>query len=77
MTPPQVAVNRKPNPVVHRHVWAIVFPNGRIITGTDLEDEDHAWEIAMGWPHADEIEEQKKLGTFAAKAVLTYRPPTP
>jgi len=73
MEPAQAHVN----PVVHRHVWAVIFPDGRIVTGTDLEDEESAWQIALGWPHADDIKRHKLLGAYATKAVLTYRPQVP
>lgn len=61
--------------IVRTPVWAIVFPDGRIITGTDLEDEERAWTIALGWPHTSEIEHAKRLGVFATRAVIEYTKP--
>jgi hypothetical protein len=40
-------------------MWAIVWPNGRCVTGDDFQDEDRAWQIALGWPGPDEIEHAK------------------
>jgi hypothetical protein len=57
---------------VHVEMWAVVFPDGRIITGSDMHDADHAWTVALGWPAQEEIVEAKKKGAFAVKATLHY-----
>ena len=47
-------------------MWAIVWPDGRVVTGSDLQDEAHAWQIALGWPDTSAIDEARQEG---AKAV--------
>jgi len=53
-------------------MWAIIFPTGYIVTGSDLQSEADAWRVALGWPDTEEIEAQKKRGTRAVLATLTY-----
>jgi hypothetical protein len=53
-------------------MWAVIFPDGEICTGSDMKNEADAWEIALGWPDAQEIEDAKKSGVYAAKARLLY-----
>ena len=64
-----------PCSAVYRDMWAVVFPDGQIVTGSDLKTESDAWRIALGWPHPSEIEYAKKRGVFAVKARLRYTPP--
>lgn len=58
-------------------MWAIVFPHGRIITGSACTSEEEAWQIALGWPckPEEDIPRFKARGAFAVKARLTYTPP--
>lgn len=56
-------------------MWAVVFPDGHIVTGADMPTEEDAWRIALGWPHKADIEEARKRGVFATKAILTYSKP--
>lgn len=53
-----------------KEMWAVVFTDGRIVTGSDLITEYHAWWIALGWPDSDEIEKAKKAGIVAVKVRL-------
>ena len=64
-----------PGSAVYRDMWAIVFPDGHIVTGSDLQSEADAWRIALGWPGPDEIEHAKRQGTFAVKSRLRYFQP--
>jgi len=57
-----------------KDMWAVVFPDGRIVTGSDLETEDDAWRIALGWPAPDDILAAKHNGVIAVKARLCWTP---
>lgn len=41
--------------------WVIVGPKGLAYVGLHI-DEDHAWQIYLGWPDQDEITERKAQG---------------
>lgn len=56
-------------------MWAVVFPDGHIVTGSDLQTEEDAWRIALGWPSLEEIDEAIKRGAFAVKSRLCYHSP--
>ncbi len=60
---------------LNRDMWAVVFPDGRIVTGSDIQSEDDAWRIALGWPGSEEIQDAKWRGAFAVKARLYYDSP--
>ncbi len=64
-----------PCSAIYRDMWAVVFPHGHIVTGSDLTTEADAWRIALGWPGREEIEDAMKRGAFAVKARLRYYPP--
>jgi hypothetical protein len=64
-----------PGSAIYRDMWAVVFPDGHIVTGSDLNTEDDAWRIALGWPGPEEIEDAIKRGAFAVKARLRYYSP--
>ena len=64
-----------PCSAIYRDMWAVVFPDGRIVTGSDLTTEADAWRIALGWPGSEEIEDAKQRGAFAVKARLRYYSP--
>lgn len=51
--------------------WVIVGPKGLAYVGLHI-DEDHAWQIYLGWPDQDEITERKAQGWYAAKATITW-----
>lgn len=61
-----------PCSAVYRDMWAVVFPDGLIVTGSDLQTEADAWRIALGWPGESEIEDAKQRGAFAVKSRLRY-----
>lgn len=58
-------------------MWAIIFPFGRIITGSACITEAEAWRIALGWPCQEEedIARFKSRGAYATKATLTWQKP--
>jgi hypothetical protein len=58
--------------VVYRDMWAVIFQDGHIVTGSDLQTEEDAWKIALGWPGPSEIEHEKAKGAFAQKVRLRY-----
>ena len=64
-----------PRPAIYRDMWAVVFPDGHIVTGSDLTTEADAWRIALGWPGPEEIDDAMKRGAFAVKARLRYYSP--
>ncbi|OHB85684.1 MAG: hypothetical protein A2Z38_04095 [Planctomycetes bacterium RBG_19FT_COMBO_48_8] len=51
-------------------VWAVIFEDGRVLADSTFRGEDHAWQIALGWPDAEEIEEAKKRGCVCQKVVI-------
>ena len=51
-------------------VWAMIAPNGEIIAGSDFRDEEHTWQIGLGWPSAEEIAEAKKKGYVVKQLTL-------
>ena len=54
--------------------WVIVSPDGWEWLGY-MEDEAHAWDIALGWPSPEEIAEHKANGWYAAEATVTWKRP--
>lgn len=53
--------------------WAFVVPEAKpgesykagdkqVLADSTFRDADHAWEIGLGWPSREEIEEAKKRG---------------
>ena len=64
-----------PCSAIYRDMWAVVFPDGHIVTGSDLQTEADAWRIALGWPGPEEIDAAMKRGAFAVKARLRYYSP--
>ena len=57
------------------YMWAVVFPDGHIVTGSDFKTEADAWRIALGWPGQEEINAAMKRGVFAVFAQLRYSSP--
>ena len=64
--------NEPQQTTIRRKMWAVVFPDGRIVTGSDLHSEADAWSTALGWPTEAEIEDAKKRGAVAVEATLSY-----
>lgn len=50
--------------------WAIIKPNGDILLDSSFANEAHAWQIALGWPSDQEIDEAKKNGYRAVFAAV-------
>jgi hypothetical protein len=48
-------------------IWAIIFPDGKIVAGSDFKDEAHAWQMVLGWPDEEEIERAKQEGYKAVR----------
>jgi len=59
---------------VYVDMWALIFPDGRVITGTDLITESDAWRVGLGWPTAEEVESAKAEGIFSQKIKARYYP---
>jgi len=52
--------------------YVMVAP-GPVIEWLGLaEDAHHAWQIALGWPDDQEIQDQIVRGRFVAAAVVSY-----
>lgn len=56
----------------YKTMWAVIFPDGRVVTGSDCNSEEAAWRIALGCPGDLEIEDAKQSGVRAVKATLRY-----
>lgn len=63
------------------HAWAILKPGGHVVADTLFESEAHAWQIVLGWPGTEEIEEAKRHGFKARYVAITFDddelPPVP
>jgi hypothetical protein len=56
-------------------IWAIIWPDGKILADSDFKDEAHAWHIALGWPDDKEIAIAKRKGFKARKVrIITEEP---
>jgi hypothetical protein len=42
--------------------WGWKRPDGSIVVDSSIKDEESAWQIALGWPDALEIEQAKRDG---------------
>ena len=48
---------------LNRAAWGWIRPDGSFVVDSQMEDEDHCWQIGLGWPDARrEIEEAKRKG---------------
>lgn len=54
--------------------WVVVSTTGVHWLG-HAKNEDHAWQIALGWPDEPEIMFHKKLGWYAAEATVMWKKP--
>jgi len=50
--------------------WAVIWPDGRMLADTSFNDEQHAWQVCLGWPDADEIEAAKRRGARAVRVTV-------
>jgi hypothetical protein len=57
-------------PHVNKPIWAIVWPDGRVLADSTFKDEAHAWMIALGWPDNQEIELAKSQGYKAVQITI-------
>jgi hypothetical protein len=55
---------------MNKAIWAVVWPDGRILADSTFKDEAHAWQIALGWPDDVEIEIAKRQGCRALLVTL-------
>lgn len=51
-------------------VWAIINPNGDLLADSTFVDESQAWQIALGWPGPEEIEQAKRDGWVAQQIAV-------
>ena len=51
-------------------VWAVIYPEGRILADSDFETERDAWEVALGWPDTQEIDDAKRAGYRAVELLV-------
>ena len=42
--------------------WAFIKPDGHILLDSQFETEADAWQIGLGWPGQQEIEDAKARG---------------
>jgi hypothetical protein len=65
---------------MNKPIWAIVWPDGKLLADSTFKDEDHAWQIALGWPSEEEILAAKAAGYKAVQVevqiLLPLKPPT-
>jgi hypothetical protein len=54
--------------------FVVVAPGGVHYLGL-CSDEEDAWRVALGWPSAQEIEQHKAKGWYAAEATLNWKKP--
>lgn len=54
-----------------KKTYVVVAPSGLYWVGL-AEDEQAAWEIALGWPSSDEIADHKKRGWYVTMATLSW-----
>jgi hypothetical protein len=53
-----------------------VIPNeGRVIPVEGAQSESHAWDVALGWPDASEVMQQKARGAYAVLGKLSWDEP--
>lgn len=51
-------------------VWAMIYPDGKILADSTFRDEAHVWRIGLGWPDKEEIEAAKKKGHRAEQVEI-------
>ena len=61
---------KTPKGKIAREMWAILKPDGEMVIGTDFESEADVWRIATGWGGEEEIEQRKREGWKAVRAVV-------
>ena len=66
------ALKAHPSNLTLRKLHAVIMTDGRIIAESEFKDENHAWTVALGWPHPDEIEHAKQNGARCVLASLVF-----
>lgn len=54
--------------------WIVVAPAGVHWLG-HAKNEDHAWQIALGWPGEAEVQFYKQLGWYAVECTVSWHAP--
>jgi hypothetical protein len=49
---------------------AVLYPNGAVLYDSSFKTEDDAFELALGWPHPEEVEAAKKRGMRVVRVVV-------
>lgn len=50
--------------------WAVCWPDGRMLADSTFTDEAHAWQVALGWPSAEEIAYAQAQGVVACRVTV-------
>ena len=45
-----------------RQAWGVIRPDGSVLVDSHFKNEANAWQVALGWPDDEEIEEAKAKG---------------
>ena len=45
-----------------RQAWGVIRPDGSVLVDSHFKNEATAWQVALGWPDDEEIEEAKAIG---------------
>ena len=51
--------------------WMVVLPDGHVVVQAGANvDENHIWQIALGWPDAEEIRDAQRRGARAVPCMV-------
>ena len=53
-----------------RQSWCVIRPDGSVLVDSHFKNEANAWQVALGWPDDEEIEEAKTKGYRAAVVTI-------
>ena len=53
-----------------RQSWCVIRPDGSVLVDSHFKNEANAWQVALGWPDDEEIEEAKAKGYRAAVVTI-------
>ena len=51
----------------NRSAWGWIRPDGSFVVDSQMEDEGHCWQLALGWPAQEEIDNAKRTGWTVCK----------
>ena len=51
--------------------WAFVGADGSMFADTFFSIQDSVWDVALGWPNAEDIQEAKKRGCRVCRVRVT------